>query len=355
MNYIFLDTNVFYGSNARVQNYFVPPFSYLSMLSAYGFCKLILPEVSKIEEKAHIKKKVSEFTKTIKVLPFQSIDEYRGLLNEKNLRDKFFELYEKFIESTNAILIPMNDLNIDASEMVNLRYNQAAPFSSKKDNEFQDILIVTSLVEFFKEHCQDQFIVISNDKGLKEYLKSKYDNDNISYYDTLEDYTASMLSVLQEKNSDVIQKVSDYVSGLSESIELSIYNYLESNNLTIANSGDIIESIEDSYIKAINPKVEMAEVVDSEIYAYVQCEISYWAKAEVFNDEKSEYDYHKHEYIRKVYDPIEINKTWNVRFMIDLFCEFDEDNRLIGITDLNDIEVTNGLDFRFFDEEIKYT
>ena len=41
--------------------------------------------------------------------------------------------------------------------------------------------------------------------------------------------------------------------------------------------------------------------------------------------------------------------------MIDLFCEFDEDNRLIGITDFNDIEVTNGLDFRFFDEEIKYT
>lgn len=353
MNYIYLDTNVFYGSDEKVQNYFVPPFSYLSMLSAYGFCKVILPEVAKIEEEAHIKKKIAEFINN-KGLPFQLIDQYRGLRNEKKLRAQFFSLYEKFLKSTNSIFIPMNSINVDAAEMVSLRYTQQAPFTSKKDNEFQDILIATSLIEFFTQHPQDHFIVISNDKGFKKYLTSKYTIENLSFYDSLEDYTKSMLSILQEKHKDVIQMASNYISGLSESIELCIENYIESNALTINSCGDVIETFDESCIDAINPIVEMAEVIDGEVYAYVLCEISYWAKAEVLNEDKSEYDFSKHEYIKKVYDPIVIDKTWNVRLVIELFCECDENNNPLEITDFNDIEVADGLDFILYDEDIQF-
>ena len=353
MNYIYLDTNVFYGSNQKVQNYFVPPFSYLSMLASYGVCELILPEVSKIEEKAHIKKKISEFINN-KGLPFQLIEEYRGLRNETKLCDQFFGLYEKFLESMNANFIPMSSIKVDAAEMVSLRYTHEAPFTSKKDNEFQDILIATSLIEFFEQHSKDQFIVISNDTGFKKYLKSKYERGNLTFFDTLDDYTRPMLSMIQDKHKDIIKIVSDYISGLSESLELTIYNCVDSNNFIIWGCGDSIESIESSSVHVLNPQVEMAETSDSEVYAYVLCKVSYWAKAEVLDDDESEFDFGKGEYTKKVNYRIEINRTWNVRFVIDLLCEFDDDNKLAEITDCNDIEVVDGLDFIFYDEEIKY-
>lgn len=353
MNYIYLDTNVFYGSNQRVQNYFVPPFSYLSMLSSYGVCELILPEVSKIEEKAHIKKKISEFINN-KSLPFQLIEEYRSLRNETHLRDQFFSLYEKFLKSMNANFIPMNRLEVDAAEMVTLRYTQEAPFTSKKDNEFQDILIATSLLSFFEQHPADHFIVVSNDIGFKKFLKSKYERDNLNFFDTLDDYTRPMLSMIQDKHKDVIKIVSDYISGLSESLELTILNCIESNDFIIWGCGDSIESIESSSVHVINPQVEMAEIFDGEVYAYVLCKVSYWAKADVLDDDELEYDYGKREYIKKVNYPIEINKTWNVRFVINLLCECDEGHKLTEITDCNDIEIADGLDFILENEDIKY-
>ncbi len=353
MNYIYLDTNVFYGSNQKVQNYFVPPFSYLSMLSSYGVCELILPEVSKIEERAHIKKKISEFINN-KVLPFQLIEEYRSLRNETKLREQFFSLYDKFLKSMNANFLPMSRLEIDAAEMVTLRYTQTAPFTSKKDNEFQDILIATSLINFFEQHSEDHFIVISNDKGFKEYLKSKYERDNLTFFDKLDDYTRPMLTMIQDKHKDVINAVSDYISGLSESLELTIFNCLDSNDFIIWGCGDSIESIENSSVHILQSQVEMAEVLDSEVYAYVLCKVSYWAKADVLDDSKLEFDYGKNDYIKKEYYPIEINKTWNVRFVINLSCEFDEDNKLTKIIDFNDIEIADGVDFILEHENIKY-
>ena len=353
MNYIYLDTNVFYGSNQKVQNYFIPPFSYLSTLASYGVCELVLPEVSKIEEKAHIKKKISEFINN-KGLPFQLIEEYRGLRNETNLREQFFSLYEKFLKSMNANFIPMSKLEVNAAEMVTLRYAQEAPFTSKKDNEFQDILIATSLLSFFEQHPEDHFIVISNDVGFKKFLKSKYERGNLTFFDTLDDYTRPILSMIQDKHKDIIKIVSDYISGLSESIELIISNYLESNDFIIWGCGDSIESIESSSVHVLNPQVEMAEILEGEVYAYVLCDVNYWAKADVFDDDEFEYDYGKREYIKKVIYPIEINKTWKVRLVIELFCEFNEDNKLTEITDFNNIEVADGLDFILENEDIEY-
>lgn len=340
MNYCYLDTNIFHGKNKGIINFTNLNFKYLTVLASYNICRLIVPEVMKIELYAHFKEKIREFDNKVKEigLPTSLIDSLGNIRNTESIYNELVCEFESFLQATHTVELPMNELNINASELVKLRYDSKAPFTPAKQNEYQDLFIIMALQKFIIGHENDKLIIISKDKGFVEYCKSMMPADRVMYYTDLSEYRP--LNAL----TDIEKEVQILTQNYFENAYTRLQEYLE--NVLLDSCIDLpcpyeLYALEEQFAILSNPIVKSIDIFEEEIYAYIVCDCIYQASGKGINEEQSEYNWSTHSYNTLVHQNIEVHKQTEVLFIVNLFALTDEKGTIYDIDCINDIEVSN--------------
>ena len=162
MNYCFLDTNIFYGSKKKIQNFFSANFKRLISYTEYGIIQLIMPEVTLQELYAHFDENIDALYELVGQagLPIVIIDALKNSRDKNLIRTQLTDAFQQFLRDTKCVTLPMNSLTVNASEFVRRRYAYEAPFTPEKEDEYQDLFAVQALRDYItaKAHEKDRLI-----------------------------------------------------------------------------------------------------------------------------------------------------------------------------------------------------
>lgn len=349
MNYCFIDTNFFLGKDKNICNFWKPQFKYFTILSSYGICQLVVPEVMKIELYAHFKEKTDQIDARIREigLPTSLIEAVDGISEASYTQ--LVSSFEKFLKEAKAIELSMSSLEVDATSFVNLRYKKEHPFNADKQNEYQDLFIIQSLNLFINGHPKDKLIIFTKDKGFIEYCKKLLPQERTSYYSKFEDYRPLEP---QNENENKIREITQlFVNRTISRLEEYVDNALLDENVPLPSRYSMYQSQEHTVLLS-NPVVESIDTFDSEIYAYVACNCCYRAQANAFNEEKSDYNWSTHRFRTMVYEDVNIYKDVEIRFIVNLIADVNEYGEIVGIDDINEIDISSDFPFEIDEKDL---
>lgn len=174
---VFLDSNIYNASNYSFGNL---QFSKLKKLIEQGHVTLLFNSVVEGEINRHIKDRIKkatkEFNKVVSSREFAAFryeDGYFGKFEKLNA-DIMSELVQKrfhdYLESCQAIKIPVNSINVE--RIISDYFEGNYPFEISKPAEFKDAIIIQSLLEYKKLVTDGTLCVVTNDKGFRAALAS---------------------------------------------------------------------------------------------------------------------------------------------------------------------------------------
>jgi len=219
----FLDTNVFESANFDLKKPNIAKF--------FELCKnhkinIYIDNTVKQEIKNRILKKSNDIAKSIKNNNLPYICNILGIEpSQKELETKIANYLNTQIDKIfEKIKVIDNDININ--ELLELYFKQKAPFgTNNKKYEFPDAIIILSLKQYLNNEDKN-IIVISNDKGIKQYCL----DNNIEHmyfisdalnkiYSYIESYIFNFFETEKEK---IKVKIENYIK---EKLDFIIYGY----------------------------------------------------------------------------------------------------------------------------------
>ena len=251
---IFLDTNVFESAKFSYNSYRMEKF--LEVSEEKGI-DLYITDVIKHEVikriKTNIRDAIEKIDKHNLEILIQSLEvenkEKLKLIND--LSKKLIQDFENFLQDYNINVIPSM---FNQSKLIDLYFNNQAPFSEQKKHEFPDAIIILTIDKWSLENNKLP-LVVTNDKGMSCFNTE----NNINFFDKISDVTN--LLVTENPENDLLEIYNDKL----EVIKKKIIDEIKYHDDFILYSYDHIDDIEVSNIEINNVLLNKTDVINIDI------------------------------------------------------------------------------------------
>lgn len=268
---IVLDTNTFGKINKYNFNMSIVSMC-LSSLKNYSNINVFISSVVYDEIKKHIKETIDNLIHTIK----------NSFLIQYNDFNNIDTLYERKVKELDDFIKRYDIKVIDCNEYCCLKdinewyFSCTKPFSQKKPKEFPDAMIVSSVINYFKDDTFNKVVMISKDDDVISAIKEKTCFEVI---ETISDVMSEFVGISDKQLSNCLKYIND-VQVLNDVDTYSIYSY------------DPYDSIE---IGTIKSKVKEVEVIDSDedrkyYQLYLTCDLDLYGEFRIVDQNLSVYD-----------------------------------------------------------------
>ncbi len=286
----------------------------LNALMDYSNIKVFMPSIVYEELKKHIKQTIKEVKETISS---SYVRTYIDMKEIESIYDKKLKELDTLIKKYKVDIIDSNKYS-DIAQINEWYFNGEKPFTIEKPKEFPDAMIISSTINYFKENKFDEVIMISQDKGVIDSIKSKTD---FKVNGTIQ----SVLNELTGQTEEDYRKCEEYIISndiLSDIDSYSFYSY----------------DSEDEYeIDTIEYKIDNIKIIDKDeenkyIQVCVNCNLKIYGEFNFIDPNMSYYDRENPEcsvYFYRI--GRELNAT-----NIDVFITIKYDNK----NNFKDYEVT---------------
>ena len=243
----------------------------------------------------------------------------------KNINKKKND-YEKFKKDINSISLTTEGINPE--RVLEKYFKIIPPFENRKRNEFKDALFVETIFKYIENNPEkNSYVVITNDKGIKEALKFKK-SKKLFQYDSIEDFIDSELTepLISKEELEFALNQFDFSSQI-EKLANIITSDMEEEEINI----DSIEFHGIYFPKIIKQeanKLTIACDMNIGLFGYFKC----------LDYDNSYYSKEKDEYLHKEY----IERPFFFYFCQTIIeVTIKNDKTISGkIIDLADIEIT---------------
>jgi len=251
---IFLDTNVFESAKFSYNSYRMEKFLEVSEKKGID---LYITDVIKHEVikriKTNIRDAIEKIDKHNLEILIQSLEvenkEKLKLIND--LSKKLIQDFEIFLQDYNINVIPSI---FNQSKLIDLYFNNQAPFSEQKKHEFPDAIIILTIDKWSLENNKLP-LVVTNDKGMSCF---NTEND-INFFEKISDVTN--LLVTENPENDLLEIYNDKL----EVIKGKIIDEIKYHDDFILYSYDHIDDIEVSNIEINNVLLNKTDVINIDI------------------------------------------------------------------------------------------
>jgi len=251
---IFLDTNVFESAKFSYNSHRMEKF--LEVSEEKGI-NLYITDVIKHEVikriKTNIRDAIEKIDKHNLEILIQSLEvenkEKLKLIND--LSEKLIQDFEYFLRENNINVISST---FNQSKLIDLYFNNKAPFSEQKKYEFPDAIIILTIDKWSLENNKLP-LVVTNDKGMACF---NTEND-IKFFDKISDITNLLLTENPEDN--LLEIYNDKL----EVIKKKIIDEIKYHDDFILYSYDHIDDIEVSNIEINNVLLNKIDVINIDI------------------------------------------------------------------------------------------
>ena len=251
---IFLDTNVFESAKFSYNSYRMEKFLEVSKEKGID---LYITDVIKHEVikriKTNIRDAIEKIDKHNLEILIQSLEvenkEKLKLIND--LSKKLIQDFENFLQDYNINVIPSI---FNQSKLIDLYFNNQAPFSEQKKHEFPDAIIILTIDKWSLENNKLP-LVVTNDKGMSCF----YTKNDINFFDKISDVTN--LLVTENPENDLLEIYNDKLEVIKE----KIIDEIKYHDDFILYSYDHIDDIEVSNIEINNVLLNKTDVINIDI------------------------------------------------------------------------------------------
>jgi len=219
---VFIDTEYFRSKEFNFENTTFKKFQTLCEDETFD---LLITSVVKQEVERQIKTKVSDFQSIIKnfsrkkhifsMMSTLDITDILALEADDTVMETAMSKFINYLDNCYYELITPDRVEIE--QLLSLYFNQQAPFSNGKKNEFPDAISLLSL----ESHIENNSVyVVSGDNDLKKYCENR---DNLIHIQSLDN-----LLDIYNKDLDVLSKeITKYIFENSSEIEDKITQNIE--------------------------------------------------------------------------------------------------------------------------------
>lgn len=304
--YIVLDTNIF--GKKECYNFKSGKIAgIIKNLSNYSNIHIYIPDIVVNELKSHISENIySVYNKMEKGY----LKNYcKDKINDA-VKENYNEL-DLFIITSKIEVINCSE-NLNVSDVNNWYFNRIPPFSEKKKEEFPDAMIISSIMNYFKDF-QDRVIIISEDNDVKEAINK---HTNFEIIQNL----SPLLEELFEFTDAQTEKIKRYIYNKRIFNDINIYDILSNDSLDTFDIDNLKISI--NYIDAIDKIEENRYVINVNVNIELEGEFSLIDYGlSVFDDECSAIFSREGNQIEirdfDIYTEIKFDKNANIVEIID--------------------------------------
>jgi len=249
---IFLDTNVFESAKFLYNSHRMKNF--LKICKEKGI-DLYITDVVKYEVIKRIKTNIQE---TIEKIDKHKLEIFLQSLQVENkeklkliddLSKTLIENFENFIFDNSINIISST---FEQSRLIDLYFNNKAPFTEQKKNEFPDAIIILTIEKWSFENNKIP-LVVSNDKGMQLYSSEK----NLEFFEKISDVTNLLLT--EDPNIVLLEIYNDKLEQIKEKIIENIKFYEDD---FILYSYDHIDDIEVDNVKIQDITLNKIDIID---------------------------------------------------------------------------------------------
>ncbi|MCE9856964.1 PIN domain-containing protein [Raoultella planticola] len=221
---VFIDTEFFVKANLDFNSRTIKSFEELCEKNEFKHITSTIV-VKEVERKVieHIKealKGINNFRRKAVVLKEYDDDNIKNLfceINEADIQEKASSAFNSFIETSKATIVDMSEVNLN--EVIDMYFNKASPFSTKKPNEFRDAFTLLAIRSALKEG--EKIYVISEDPDLKDFCEK---NDQFLIIETL----SVLLDDYNKHNDERTDFIKRFLSLKNKEINQILIEELES-------------------------------------------------------------------------------------------------------------------------------
>jgi len=138
------------------------------------------------------------------------------IIDKNDIYQKATLPFDNFLEHCNTFIV--DSTNVNSEDVLKLYFNQAPPFSEKKNKEFPDAISLLSLKSYLSEG--EKLYVVSDDPDMTNFCQT--DTQLISI-ESLE----KILDLYNQHEHNISQKIKEYMEHNNELIKEEIKNQFE--------------------------------------------------------------------------------------------------------------------------------
>lgn len=312
---IFLDTNVFEGSNFNYKDNNMELL--IKKCDEFGL-SIYTNDIVKNEVYSRIYEKSKDIVAGLENKKLKFISNIFDIPNTKEEIRKKIEndLLNKFNELLNNWVFDKIPSICNQEELLKMYFNKETPFEEKKKHEFPDAIIGLSIKEYSIQK-KEKIILVSNDDGLSLFCK----NNNIE----TEKFITGAISLINKEfsiskifdnyESDIKEAIHDFIEeNNGENLEFNIYGYYFNDDIYSENY--IIESINIENIYILQEDDENKTMIVS-----CDIEIDFNIETDAYMDyENGIYDKEDSQWITfsKIKTEFEYKKSLEIEFTIEI-------------------------------------
>lgn len=348
MERIFLDANIYIGSNYSFGNIYFQKLSELiskGELTLLG-CSICIGEVEKHIE-SDLNSAVSGFNKSLKSRSFAAIrydDNYKVKLEKLDTKIVVEHVVDNFRRYLDVNQLETFSLEgISTENLIQDFFDKKSPFEEKKPNEFKDAIMIKALKKY-QDQIGENIIVISNDEGFRKSVKDdkgfvvfekladflKYHQRNNKLQQAFEEYFSD-----DNDYDDICNALSDFAEGIDYSMD-------EREEFQITNFA----------VDAVEYGLDYVEIEeDDKIKAFVAATFSIIIECEYLDVDNSYYDKEDTEYVVKSYIQAKEEHQFEQEIVLEFRYQEDEKNESceFSFIEVNSDECDNSLDLSLED------
>lgn len=198
MIYLFIDSNIFIGSNYDFE---AIQFLRLKYLLKLNFATLLYTDVINGEVRSHLtidlEKNIKEYNK-IKVKVCGALhgdSKYKSIDPKIAIKDAMKE-WDNLLANKSVMKLSLDKVNVN--DLVENYFNKRLPFSNDKPNEFKDSINALALLEFASE-INEKISIISKDNGFRESFAN---NELFEVFEKPREFFDCYIALLEGFDSD---------------------------------------------------------------------------------------------------------------------------------------------------------
>ncbi|MDR0484012.1 MAG: PIN domain-containing protein [Alphaproteobacteria bacterium] len=266
--YIYLDASVYHSYKFDVIK---NPIQQLTDKQLFiNLCSDITKkEVLKNSKKLIAEELILKYPKSLKGILTQSVDSTNictidFIENHINkLKNQYFKNIEDYFNNHCEFI---DCYSVDTKAIFDTHFNFNPPFSEKKQSEFKDAYVLSSLLNYAKEN-NIKISVVSNDKDWEDFVNYNDNSKYLTYYQNLPEFLyRDEISYLIVKNY-----IKDLLKYANTQLVHNLRDYINNHNIEIEKVYDNFTFLEeiDWHILSINFKAgNIEKVEDKSIVAY---------------------------------------------------------------------------------------
>jgi hypothetical protein len=320
---IFIDTCIFHQKNYGFGHYV---FNKIVDLASNEYISVFLTEVTFREIISNIEQQIESTKSYLNQIQkkgniLRNIPQFEVIFNKRFINSVFDTIKQQFLDflkKSQAQILPIKD--IDSQEIIRRYFEQKAPFSSKKKNEFPDAFTLAALESWCKRNQQKMYI-ISEDKDYKNYCD---ESDVLYHLDSVEQF----LNLLTQPDESRYEFILNLFESNHEILEEALKeNFIDQGFIFSNIDVDDVENVEIFYVE-FESDPNVIELGDR--FAVLTCETRFTFEAEVsvldpddsiYDSEEGTYIYHEYEYKKFESDvliPVQVTLEFNLEDKSDI-------------------------------------